>query len=276
MARQEKDLLKALANTIANMIQTPDVVSNENENEDDIIEQYRDKDGFINLKGVQDVNEIKRVFDIVDKKNYLETLNKEKNLQDLAEALAQEFMPIMGAKTVNVKVETPEGVGIAQADNDEYKVSSKFEKVEEKLSTEDKAQPTKDIKVAACNDVDEICPTKQSQIKTESGLTVLFDVGGMYNPQFFNAVLYICNNHHFPENVYSEFDIDIDDKVTTHILLPNAWGKIFAGAAEEFGERINAGDKVYIIDPETFELRKINNSMTLWNYAMSLTQEDII
>ena len=41
MARQEKDLLKALANTIANMIQTPDVVSNENEN--DIIEEVKFK-----------------------------------------------------------------------------------------------------------------------------------------------------------------------------------------------------------------------------------------
>ena len=65
-----------------------------------------------------------------------------------------------------------------------------------------------------------------------------------------------------------------DGIVKTHVLLPNVWGKIFAGAAEEFGERLKLGEEVYILDPETFELTKINNSLELWNYAMTKVQEE--
>lgn len=250
MARTEKELLSTLFNAL-HALKEPTVVT---ENENNIIEKYRDSDGFINLKNVKDINEIKKVFSIVDKKNFLEQLQSNNDtIQELADALAKELMLNNNAKSVNVHIETPNGTACAntaQPENNE--AQEKFE-------------------------VPEIKAVEKEEVTDEPAneTVVLYEVGGMYNPAFYNAALYICDTLHFPScGVYSEDEMEPDETVNTHILLPNMWGKIFAGAAEEFGERLKLGEEVCILDPETFELIKINNSLELWNYAMTKIQEE--
>lgn len=250
MARTEKELLSTLFNAL-HALKEPTVVI---ENENNIIEKYRDSDGFINLKNVKDINEIKKVFSIVDKKNFLEQLQSNNDtIQELADALAKELMLNNNAKSVNVHIETPNGTACAntaQPENNE--AQEKF-------------------------DVPEIKAVEKEEVTDEPAneTVVLYEVGGMYNPAFYNAALYICDTLHFPScGVYSEDEMEPDETVKTHILLPNMWGKIFAGAAEEFGERLKLGEEVCILDPETFELIKINNSLELWNYAMTKVQEE--
>ena len=250
MARTEKELLSTLFNAL-HALKEPTVVI---ENENNIIEKYRDSDGFINLKNVKDINEIKKVFSIVDKKNFLEQLQSNNDtIQELADALAKELMFNNNAKSVNVHIETPNGTACAntaQPENNE--AQEKF-------------------------DVPEIKAVEKEEVTDEPAneTVVLYEVGGMYNPAFYNAALYICDTLHFPScGVYSEDEMEPDETVKTHILLPNMWGKIFAGAAEEFGERLKLGEEVCILDPETFELIKINNSLELWNYAMTKVQEE--
>lgn len=279
MTRNENELLKTLANLISDMIE-PESVEN---NEFDALEQYRDKDGFINVKNVKDINEVKRIFDLTDKKNYMETLNSGYSLQDLADALAYELAPIVGSKTVNVTLDTSDGVIHASANNEAVQTDSMMPKkcespedfcdeVCEEVCTP--KEPCNEVYARPIDVCGEDCAIPEAIV---DGRTVLFDVGGVYNPEFYNAVLYICNHQYFPEvEVYSEYEVDVDDNVTTHILLPNIWGKIFAGAAEEFCERLEKGDTVFIIDPETFTLKRIDNALDLWSYAMTKTQEAIL
>lgn len=249
MVRTKKELLSTLFKAF-HALKEPTVMT---ENENNIIEKYRDNDGFINLKNVKDINEIKKVFSIVDKKNFLEQLQSNNDtIQELADALAKELMLNDNAKSVNVHIETPNGTACANAAQPENnEVQEKFEVPE--INAEEKEEMT------------------DPAIDT----VVLYEVGGMYNPAFYNAALYICETLHFPScGVYSEDEMGPDETVKTHVLLPNVWGKIFAGAAEEFGERLKLGEEVYILDPETFELTKINNSLELWNYAMTKVQEE--
>lgn len=249
MVRTEKELLSMLFNAL----KEPAVVT-ENENENNVIEKYRDDDGFINLKNVKDINEMKKVFSIVDKKNFLEQLQSNNNtIQELADALAKELMLDNNAKSVNVHIETPNGTACANA-----------------------AQPENN-EVQENYEAPEINVVEKEEIATDPAIdtVVLYEVGGMYNPAFYNAALYICETLHFPScGVYSEDEMELDETVKTHVLLPNVWGKIFAGAAEEFGERLKLGEEVFILDPETFELTKINNSLKLWDYAMTKVQEE--
>ena len=95
---------------------------------------------------------------------------------------------------------------------------------------------------------------------------VVIEAGELRNDTIMNAI------NHIEEN----FEIDENDKVDVNILLPNVWGKIYAAAADEFSGYLDAGEEVYIIDPETFELTKINNSLELWDYAMTQTQEEML
>lgn len=251
MVRTEKELLSRLFNTLNSLKEQETITKKEN----DLIEKYRDDDGFINLKNVNDINEMKRVFSIVDKKNFLEQLQYGDNsIQNLADALANELMLNDATKTVNVHIETPNGnanVNVVKPENTDIK----------HFCDESKT-----------NVIEEV---PETMVEAAIDTVVLYEVGGMYNPAFYNAALYICETVHFPScSVYSESEMTPEEPVKTHILLPNIWGKIFAGAAEEFGEYLKDGAEVFILDPETFELIKINNSLELWDYAMTKVQEE--
>jgi hypothetical protein len=177
-----------------------------------------------------------------------------KQVQNLADALANELMLNDATKTVNVHIETPNGnanVNVAKPEKTDIK----------QFCDESKT-----------NVVEEV---PETMVEAAIDTVVLYEVGGMYNPAFYNAALYICETVHFPScGVYSEDEMTPEEPVKTHILLPNVWGKIFAGAAEEFGEYLKDGAEVFILDPETFELIKINNSLELWDYAMTKVQEE--
>lgn len=257
MVRNEKDLLSALLNVLPGK---NDNKENKINDKTQLIEKYRDKDGFINLKNVKDFNEITKIFNIVDKKNMLELLEKNNNLQDLAETIAKNIKEISGDGIVNVQIKTP--------------FKEAYAKVEMPNET--------NVKLAPEGHSEDVAATLDIPVKTAcSGgplerTIVLYDAGGMYNAPFYNAVLHICETQHFKQTVYRDNEIDENDNVNVHILLPNIWGKIYADIADEFSNYIKANEDVYIIDPETFELNKINNSLELWDYAMTLTQEEML
>jgi hypothetical protein len=269
MVRTEKELLAALFGAMNGDVNPVETAC---DNVD--IEKYRDADGFINVKNVKDINEIKKVFDIVDKKNYLEALKSDTNgIQELADALANEMKTFAGDDVVKVKIETPAGSACSKVDNKNnlkkttFDVDALMAKYVHPTKTETPVdEPIKEVATQATeNDV------------TPERMVVLYDVGGMYNPSFFNSVLYICEEIHFPDDaVYAEDELTDEDEVTTHVLLPNAWGKIFAGAADEFGALLESGDEVFIIDPESFELVQITNPVDLWDYAMTKVQEEML
>lgn len=272
MVRTEKELLESLFGPF-NSKETP--VDGTCNNVD--IEKFRDADGFINVKNVKDINEIKKIFEIVDKKNYLEQLQSgDKGIQDLADALANEMKPFIGDNVLKVKVNTPSGSACSEIDNKNTYKKTTFDV---DTITAKYVHPATEATNASTS-VDVAASTIEPDVKdntTRERLVALYDVGGMYNPSFFNSVLYICETVHFPKDaVYSEDELTDEDEITTHVLLPNAWGKIFAGAAEEFSEVLKSGDEVFIIDPESFELVQITDPVALWDYAMTKVQEEML
>lgn len=272
MVRTEKELLESLFGPLNSKENPVDTACNDVD-----VEKFRDADGFINVKNVKDINEIKKIFEIVDKKNYFEQLQSgDKGIQDLADALANEMKPFIGDNVLKVKVKTPSGSACSEIDN---KNNCKKPAFDVDSITAKYVHPVTETTNASTG-VDCAASTIEPDIEdktTRERVVALYDVGGMYNPSFFNSVLYICETVHFPEDmVYSEDELTDEDEITTHVLLPNAWGKIFAGAAEEFSEVFKSGDEVFIIDPESFELVQITDPVALWNYAMTKVQEEML
>lgn len=280
MVRTENELLKTLFNAIN--VSTEPKSSTQNNNDVDI-EKYRDADGYINLKNVKDINEIKKVFDIVDKKNYLEYLSqKENSAQDLADMLVTELIPFVGDGALNIKIETPNGTGCAKINKTDSNMNAstniaKYAQVIPNTSQNDAKDTTMEDVVKsddAATTIDTETANVNDKIDAPNAI-MLYDVGGMDNPAFYNAVLHICRAIYFPEEMVLRDDVD-DADITSHILLPNIWGKIFMEAVKEFSELIDEGHEVFVIDPETFELTQITNPDDLWNYAMTRVQEEML
>jgi hypothetical protein len=273
MFRNETDLLCSLVNAMNNK-NKKQKKSNSSFND---IEKYRDNDGFINLTKVNDINEISRIINLVDKKNYLEELNNNSSLQEKAEEIAKKLKDSFNIDSVKVSISTPEGESFAKIgfDNEDESKCINDENTCTKTCTEtpyikcndtfDKKQKEEETKVE---------PTKLDEVVDDGKVVVLHSVGGeLFNAPFYNAVLHICENEHFSEcGVYAEDDT-YPDKVDIHILLPNVWCKILTGAIEHFSELIGKGEKVYVIDPEFFDLHEIVEPEDLWDYSMTITQE---
>lgn len=267
MYRKENDLLESLFNVMSS-------VKNENNvnlKDEDIIEKYRDEDGFINVKNVKDINELKRIFDIVDNKNYIESISKSKNLQDIADKLADDLSSLSENSVVNVKLETPSGMA--------YKTLNKTKPFKEPVckfnELNEKTKEKVNNKTNTAVDVKTNEPTEY---------IVLHDVGCSYNYAFYNAVLYICQHKHFNRYKVLSDDYNLlegnpespNKTIKKHILLPNAFEKISEWAASTFSEKINNGEEVYIIYPETFALKKIETSLELYTYSMTRMQEELM
>lgn len=264
MFRDEKELINSLVKMLSGKTAENCKMTN---SENEAIEKYRDKDGFINLTKVKDNNEINRIVKIVDKKNYLESLLAEKDdTQIMADKLADELFALTGADTIDIKINTPNGTDnyyftSSDTDNDDN--------TPEDTSNEDKA--TKDVVIT--NETP--CQTKNESVNIGKRI-VLYNVGGNYIPSFYNAVLHICNHEHFAEDgVYSEFGV-IPNEVDVCILLPNIWNKIYSNAVEDFAEKVKNGTEVYVINPETFELTQITCAKELWEYEMTAIQEEYL
>lgn len=82
------------------------------------IENYRDKDGFINVTKVNDFNEVKDVINAVEKKNK-EEMKTKNTLETMAEQLANEFQDMFD--TVKVTVKTPKGEAHVNKTKEEQK-----------------------------------------------------------------------------------------------------------------------------------------------------------
>lgn len=274
MFRNENDLLCSLASAIKKIKNQTNTNDNVKNNFNDI-EKYRDKDGFINLTKVNDINEVSRIIDLVDKKNFIEELENNTNLQEKAEGLAKTLKDMFNIDSVKVKISTPEGESCAKIGGD-YEV--------EKIKKEEPVQNNEVFNNNEQNDTVEqddkkvnICEEIDEDFELDNEVIVLHSVGGeAFNAPFYNAVLYICENEYFPESgVYAE-DEDYPEKVDVRILLPNVWNKITTDAIEYFEECLANGEEIYVIDPETFDLIDINNNIELWDYAMTSVQESII
>ena len=263
MLRDEKELLNSLVKILSGeTTQTNKITNDENET----IEKYRDKDGFINLTKVKDNDEITKVVKIVDKKNYMESLLSEKdNMQILADKLAEELFSSTDVKNIDVKI------NVGNNTND-YHFSKYDEMTENKETCSNKNTECSNKNETLCFEED-----KNDEVITEKPKSVvLYNVGGTYNPMFYNAVRYICEEKYFSEDgVYSEFDTHpIDENIDVCILLPNIWGKIVCDAIEDFAEYMENGAEIFVINPETFELTQITESAELWDYEMSELQEE--
>lgn len=123
-------------------------------------------------------------------------------------------------------------------------------------------------------------PNEQALFEIEEDddvpVVVVHNAGGMFNPQYYNAVMHICEIEHFKnDDIYSDNEVNVlcADKV---VLLPNVWGKIFDDVAYTFSKQILDGQEVYIINPDNFEIKHITEPMELWDYAMNNIQEEII
>ena len=126
------------------------------------------------------------------------------------------------------------------------------------------------------NDLDTV--DEPSSIAEDKPRTILVvSAGGSYNPAFENAVAHICELEHFQNaDVYTAFE-DLPEKIDTYVLIPNAFGKIFQAAAEEYSDiLVQSNADVYMIDPETFELVRIINPFDLFDFAMTEAQEDAL
>lgn len=264
MFRNEKELLNSLVKILSGeTTQTNKITDIENET----IEKYRDKDGFINLTNVKDKSEVKKIVEMVDKKNYLESLQTNNTKLD-ANKLAEELFTMLGVDDIDINISTPNNTN-----------SYHFSKEKDSCGCGTNCCKTEDtIKEKCCekeSSTEEKCCEPKENTNTLRSV-VLYNVGGNYNPAFYNAVLHICENEYFKdEGVYSEFDIH-PDKVDACILLPNIWNKMLLDAVEDFVEDFKNGTEVYVIHPETFELTQITDSTELWDYAMSEIQKEYL
>lgn len=255
MFRDEKELLNSLVKILSGeTIQTNKITDAENET----IERYRDKDGFINLTNVKDNSEVKKVVEMVDKKNYLESLQSKNNsTESKANKLAEELFTMLGVDNIDININTPDNTNTYHFSKEKDNCTCGTNCCKKESSTKE-----------------ECCKNEQEPKALRS--VVLYNVGGNYNPAFYNAVLHICETEHFKdEGVYSEFDIH-PDKVDVCILLPNIWNKMVLDAVEDFVEKLKNGTEVYVINPETFELTQITDRAELWDYAMSELQEEYL
>ena len=295
MFKNKKSIFDEISSIIKE-VNSNDFLTNEEFNE---IEKYRDKDNFINLTKVKDMNELKKIVDLVDKKNTLEAIqNGDIDINTAAENLAKKLSDIIGADTVNVSIKVPKGEKSVTITAEKpgikeniYKVGYSEPKEEETPKCMCEGCP-KDCK-GECSIVEGEKPLVTENgvvstadedvedvfdLETEAGFEKMYavrEVGGKDNPMFLNAITYICETQHFPEAVILPYNDYEDEDVTGYILVPNVWGKMYLSAADEYVNLINAGMEVYIINPQTFELTQITDALDLYKYAMTELEEEM-
>lgn len=292
MFRKEQELLDELLKAVKGT-QKPKPLTKGELSE---IEKYRDSDGIIDLTGVKDMDTLNQVVNLVDRKNHIEELETGNTAQDYVGDLINEILPLIGLEGAKLNISTPSGNASVEVEKGKkpvvkYDIPNKEEKEDSTLTYT--VKPEWDVEKNTVQPCEIILPEGledallglynnklQEDITTlekasDERVVQLVSVGGVYNPQYYNAVHYICDNEHFPEcGVYTEDEI-VSNKVDIYILLPNAFNKMTIGAVERYAEKMdNDGAAVYIIDPETFELEEITESDELWEYGMTEAQED--
>lgn len=283
MFRTENDLLKGLLNAINNakyvtnfkdVIEKPKPLSNKEKQD---LEKYRDEDGFINVTNVKDKNEVNRIMDIVDRKNFEELIENKKNIMDTI----SEMFDASIKNGVKYKLTvSPDGIKI-KSDEDFFE---EYDDVNDKknvpVDLEGEPVTYDETKSVTSESLGEVVGEVKKTLKeydNEEVMVLLDDVGGaVYNPLFYNAVRHICETQYFPINgVYTYHEIEPKESDIA-ILLPNVWGKITGEFIKTYEEYMENGGKVFVIDPESFECEEIKYPSDLWDFEMSIVQEEMI
>lgn len=278
MVRLENELIDSLMNLLGKKTQKKTLTDKELSD----IEKYRDEEGFINVTNIKDFDEMKYIIDLVDKKNSLEIENEE--LDDFVKTLSNDLLKFAGVDKATINFETPHTTVNIVANKDEM---PKYSVTKNAVDNEQKCDNEKFTKTCSCccepcecKDKTECCKDKTPQTLPKDlfeddeieNVIVLHNAGGMFNAPFYNAVMHICEIEHFKDTaLYSDEEVN-PLSADSVILLPNVWGKIYEDVASIFGKQILEGQKVYIIDPETFELKPITDPFELWDYVMTKTQ----
>lgn len=277
----------------------------------DEIEKYRDDDGFINLTQVKNMDTISHIIDLVDRKNNLEANSNKTTLNDVAQDILNDITSAFDLEGANLIISTPKEKGEASFKQENNNTQSNKNEtsnmnVDKKTNKHQHKQCTKHCCSDNCkcnenkntdkatykndyqsNCVDDYINNKKVQIDKElfepldeelefERTVLLADVSGMYNPQFYNALLYICDELLFPDcGIFCEQDMTPED-ADCIVLVPNVWNKIDLEAAIFFYQLLDEKNiELYIINPETFELIEIKTGKELMQYAMTPVQSEI-
>lgn len=284
MFRSENELLKELLNTINNakyvtnfkdVIEKPKPLSNKEKQD---LEKYRDEDGFINVTNVKDKNEVNRIMDIVDRKNFEELIENKKNIMDTISEMFD--ASIKNGVKYNLTV-SPDGIKIKSNEDFFEEYDDVNDKENDTVNLEEEPVTYDETKsIVTSESLGEVVGEIKKTLKeydNEEVIVLLDDVGGaVYNPLFYNAVRHICETQYFPINgVYTYNEIEPKESDIA-ILLPNVWGKITGEFIKIYEEYMENGGKVFVIDPENFECKEIKHSSDLWDFEMSIVQEEMI
>ena len=281
MFRTESELIKGLFDAInrteCNSKRTqgePKPLTKEEENE---IEKYRDIDSFINLKSVKNPKDVVRIFDIVDRKNHLEEIGNGKKLKDTIFDIVKDALNKSVQNGIDiVATVSPDGKLTIKTKDICVDESCKGEEPENKEETEIVDETVTELPENNEYSVDVVVGEKSiKDYDNEEVMVMLDDVSGNYHPLYYNAVRYICDTQYFPKNGVYTFDEVRPEECDVVILLPNVWGKITGEFVEIYDKFLKDGGKLFIINPEGFECEEIKEPARLWDFEMSIIQEEM-
>lgn len=306
MFRNEFQLLKSLSDTL-NHRGTPNFFLDEDNTaltveEEKELNQYRDKDNSLDFTSVTSLKDLCRLMNNLRKKNKKETSNED--MSKYISSLIEEILPIMGVKEANVSVDTPAGkahINVAQDKEPKIVYEQPDENTQESTLTytvknEDESETVLDVTktvpvveeeklpfedditlsetLGTCEELIDLdmCEPKAKTVR-------LYDAPGVHNPQYYHAVKYICEELLFPfDNVYGYEDEDAPHVPDVMVILPNVWGKISSFDLDFVDTMMMENENIttYILDPETFELKNIDNIFDLYDYVMTTQQEETL
>lgn len=283
MFRTESELIRGLFDAInraeyssKNTQEKPKPLTKEEELE---IEKYRDIDGFINLKSVKNPKDVTRIFDIVDRKNHLEELENGKTLKDsIIDTIKDVLSKSIQNGTDFVATVSPDGKLTIKSKDDLIHVdeSCKGEEPENNEETEIVDETVAELPENNDYSVDDVFGEKTiKDYDNEEAMVMLDDVSGNYHPLYYNAVRHICETQYFPKNGVYTFDEVRPEECNVVILLPNVWGKITSEFVEIYDKFLKDGGKLFIINPEGFSCEEIKEPARLWDFEMSIIQEEM-
>lgn len=281
MFRTESELIKGLFDAInradsKNTQGEPKPLTKEEELE---IEKYRDMDGFINLKSVKNPKDVTRIFDIVDRKNHLEELENEKTLKGSIFDMVKDMLSkSIQNGTEFVATVSPDGKLTIKSKDDLIYVdeSGKGEEPENKEETEIVDETVAELPENEDYSFEVVVGEKTiKDYDNEEVMVMLDDVSGNYHPLYYNAVRHICETQYFPKNGVYTFDEVSPEECDVVILLPNVWGKITSEFVEIYDKFLKDGGKLFIINPEGFGCEEIKEPARLWDFEMSIIQEEM-
>ena len=306
MFRNENDLLKSLRKAVRNYdwFNTNDVkeeIKPLSKRELQELESYRDDDGLLNFTKIKDMDLLSRLVNNVERKNALEEKTiventKPNSTQDYVASLIDELLPLMGLKEANVSVDTPAGktqINVKQGEEPKivYEMPKKdctdttltYTVKDNEDATTGFEYTTNAEPIVTHIDNNSVCTSASTIVddceeECDDRIVKLFECGFPHNPQYYHAVKHICEIEHFPScGVYGHDDFDAPSDIDVAVILPNVWGKIAGCDVDLFMSMIEEdGIDVYILNPEDFDMKKVESPFDLLDYEMTPQQEGVM